>query len=152
MVLDREHRLVFQRDVKIFRMNLLFMKFFLNSKRAHDFELLFFNSGTIAEKFGYFGGVLDYMKRFPNNRLGYLIIEHSCQFLRQRRDRPRLKDERLFGLRQEQDDRHPYEWDEDRQRERPVVEPVHRTNSPQVVLAMRRARLSRPTAPNSSNA
>ena len=91
-------RLPVENRAPILRMNLWAIAMFLRSKKAQQFDLIFFNSGSIAEPHGYFGGVLEYFGRLPSTRLGYLMIEHSDQYLRERRDWRRLDPERLFAL------------------------------------------------------
>lgn len=91
-------RLQTDQKPKVLVMSLRAMATFLRSRAAGKFDLLFFNSGTIAERYGFFGGVLEYFRKFPKTRLGYLIMEHSDATLRSRRDWKRLNPERLFAL------------------------------------------------------
>lgn len=91
-------RLPVARRPTILVMNLWAMAFFLRSRLARRFDLIFFGSGTISERYGYFGGVLDYLGRLPVTRLGYLMIEHSDETLRERNDWRRLDPDRLFAL------------------------------------------------------
>ena len=84
----------------MFPLTLRAMRRFLRSDVTKQYDFLLFGSGTVAQKFGYYGGVFDYFGLIPNGRSGHAVIEHSSQTLLTRGDR--LQSDRVAALREMQ--------------------------------------------------
>ena len=73
---------------------------------AERFDIVVLNSAMIAEPFGYFGSVTQYVGRQPAGRNGMISIVHSARHLRESADWDRMAAAGYFALRPVQvDDR-----------------------------------------------